>query len=214
MAIERDGQRVGQVPIEDLGILILNHSGAVVTQGLLDACSENNAVVVCCDGKRLPSSILLPLSGHSVHAETLRAQVAMTLPRRKRLWQQIVRSKITAQARLLGEPGKRIADLAPLVRSGDPDNIEARAARAYWPLLFGPSFRRNRTGAGVNSLLNYGYAVLRAVVARAICAAGLHPSVELHHHNRYDSLCLASDLMEPLRPAGRPQGIAPTGPCQ
>ena len=127
----------------------------------------------------------------------------MSLPLRKRLWQQLVQAKIGAQAAVLRE---RTGSAAPLdamtakVRSGDPDNTEAQAARAYWPRLFGPEFRRDRTAEGANALLNYGYAVLRAAVARAVCGAGLHPSVGLHHHNRYDALCLASDLMEPMRP--------------
>ena len=187
-----------------LGVLLLDHPGAAVSQGLLEACADNNVVVVSCDVKHQPNLVLLPLSGHSVQAEALRAQIGISVPRRKRLWQQLVRGKIAAQARTLeactGDSAPLTA-LIPLVRSGDPQNVEARAARAYWQRLFGPSFRRERNADGVNSLLNYGYAVLRASVARSVCAAGLHPSVELHHHNRYDSLCLASDLMEPLRPA-------------
>ena len=201
--IERDGERVGQVPLEDLGVLVVDHPGAVLSQGLLAACAEHDATVVFCDDKHLPNAVVLPLAGHSVQAETIRAQTAMTLPLRKRLWRQVVQAKIAAQAEVLRERTGSAAPLAamiPKVRSGDPDNVEAQAARAYWPRLFGPEFRRDRSAEGVNSLLNYGYAVLRAAAARAVCAAGLHPSMSLHHHNRYDPLCLASDLMEPARP--------------
>ena len=203
LMIERDGERVGQVPIEDLGILVVDHPGALMSQSLLATCAENDAAVVLCDEKHLPNAVLLPLQGHSVQAETIRAQTTMTLPLRKRLWQQLVQGKIAAQAAVLEEWTGTAAPIGALlskVRSGDPDNVEAQAARAYWPRLFGSEFRRDRSAGGVNALLNYGYAILRAAAARAICAAGLHPSVSLHHHNRYDTLCLASDLMEPVRP--------------
>ena len=203
LVIERDGDRVGEVPLEDLGVLVVDNSGAVLSEGLLAACAENDATVVFCDEKHLPNAVLLPLTGHSVQAETIRAQTAMTLPLRKRLWQQVVQGKITAQAEVLrGHTGSAapLGAMIAKVRSGDPDSMEAQAARAYWPRLFGPDFRRDRSAEGVNTLLNYGYAVLRAAAARAVCAAGLHPSVSLHHHNRYDALCLASDLMEPVRP--------------
>ena len=203
LVIERDGERAGQVPLEDLGVLVVDNPGAVFTQSLLNACAEHDATVVLCDDKHLPHAILLPMQGHSVQAETIRAQTAMSLPLRKQLWRQIVRGKIAGQADVLRErmgTDAPLRELAGRVRSGDPDNVEAQAARAYWPRLFGPAFRRDREAGGVNALLNYGYAVLRAAAARAVCAAGLHPSIGLHHHNRYDALCLASDLMEPMRP--------------
>lgn len=203
LVIERGGERAGQVPLEDLGVLVVDNPGALMSESLLVACADNDATVVLCDEKHLPSAVLLPLQGHSVQAETIRAQTAMTLPLRKRLWQQLVQGKIAAQAAVLEEctgTAAPIGALVPKVRSGDPDNVEAQAARAYWPRLFGPEFRRDRSAGGVNALLNYGYAILRAAAARAVCAAGLHPSVSLHHHNRYDALCLASDLMEPVRP--------------
>jgi CRISPR-associated protein Cas1 len=126
------------------------------------------------------------------------------LPTRKRVWQQLVKAKVRAQGNLLRElhgDDRGLIALSKHVRSGDPDNIEGRASRRYWPALFAdPSFRRNRDADDCNRHLNYGYAILRAIVARAICAAGLHPSLGLHHHNRYDTFSLASDLMEPFRP--------------
>jgi CRISPR-associated protein Cas1 len=203
MVIVRQGEEDATVPIEDLGVLILEHPAVQHTQRLLSACLANNVSVLICDGKRMPCAILLPLEGHSLHAKILRSQTALGEPARKRLWQAIVQAKVLAQARTLdfiGENGGPLRAMAVRVRSGDPENVEARAARAYWPLLFGKGFRRGREGGGPNPLLNYGYAVLRAAVARAIVGAGLHPALGLHHKNQYNPFCLADDLMEPLRP--------------
>jgi CRISPR-associated protein Cas1 len=161
--------------------------------------------------KHLPAAMMLPLSTHSTQTERFARQAAVSLPTRKRAWQQIVQAKLRAQARLLEEvTGKdwALGLMAGKVRSGDPDNLEAQAARIYWQALFGKegassaagTFRRDPEGEGINLFLNYGYAVLRAIVARALCASGLHPSLGVHHHNRYDTFCLADDLMEPFRP--------------
>jgi CRISPR-associated protein Cas1 len=160
--------------------------------------------VVLCDGCHNPAGLLLPLVGHTTQQERFEAQAAAGLPLKKRIWGQIVRSKVERQGAVLlqaygGDAG--LGAMSRRVRSGDPGNSEALAAQRYWPRLFGdPAFRRRRDGAGPNALLNYGYAVLRAAVARAICASGLHPSLGLHHCNRYDPFCLADDLMEPFRP--------------
>jgi CRISPR-associated protein Cas1 len=151
----------------------------------------------------MPIGMLLPLQTHFVQAERFAKQAQASLPTRKQLWKQLVQAKLKAQGRLLKElrgEDQGITALAQRVRSGDPDNLEAQASRRYWPALFNdPNFHRHRTADDQNRFLNYGYAVLRAIVARAICAAGLHPSLGLHHHNRYDAFCLADDLMEPLR---------------
>jgi CRISPR-associated protein Cas1 len=147
--------------------------------------------------------MLLPLVGHATQSERFEQQVNASEPTKKRLWAQIVRAKITAQGRHLASVrGKDhgLFAMAKRVRSGDPDNLEAQATRKYWPVLFGKDFRRDREAEDQNRLLNYGYAVLRATVARAIAAAGLHPTIGIHHHNRYDAYCLADDLMEPFRP--------------
>jgi CRISPR-associated protein Cas1 len=148
--------------------------------------------------------MLLPLAAHFAQAERFSAQARASLPTRKRVWQQIIKAKIKAQANLLMElhgSDNGVAALADQVHSGDPSNVEARAARRYWSLLFADAkFRRDREHEEQNLLLNYGYAVLRAIVARAICAAGLHPSLGIHHHNKYNAYCLADDLMEPFRP--------------
>lgn len=204
MVIDREGFESVSVPIEDMGILILDHTAITHTQGLLTACFENNVAVLICNAKHTPGSILLPLEGNSLHSRTIAQQVQITEPTRKRLWQTIVRAKIREQAKVLLHA---TGDNAPLpayaakVKSGDPDNLEAQAARIYWQKLFGQTFCRDPDVSGINSLLNYGYAVMRAAVARAIVGTGLHPALGLHHHNQYNSFCLADDLLEPLRPA-------------
>lgn len=204
LIIEQKGQEVGQIPVEDLGVLILQNPAIVATQALLLACQQNNVAVVLCDERHLPYSVLLPLTeANSLHSKIIREQVAATLPTRKRLWQQIVRQKIASQAIVLKRLNKNavaLERLAAQVKSGDGDNLEAQAAQKYWRLLFGEQFRRDSDAAGINSLLNYGYSIMRALVARAIVASGLHPALGVNHSNQYDGLCLADDLMEPFRP--------------
>jgi len=201
--VMKSGELAGKIPIEDIGVIVLDGPDIQVSHAFLAACAEANALVVVCSERHLPVGSLLPLAGHSIHTEILRLQIDSAKPTLKRTWQSIVRAKISAQANLLdhlGQSGKQVRNLLSFVRSGDPDNIEARAAARYFPLLFGPRFVRTRFAEGINGLLNYGYAVLRAAVARAVVGAGLHPSLGVNHRNRYNALCLADDAMEPLRP--------------
>jgi len=204
MVIVRDGYESTTVPIEDLGILILDHPAISHTQGLLSACFENNVAIIICDKKHMPSAIFMPLDGNSLHSKTVAQQIKITEPTRKRLWQAIVQAKIRGQAKVLhlttGD-NHSLSAYASRVKSGDPENVESQASRIYWQKLFGKDFRRNPRGGGVNTLLNYGYAIMRAAVSRAIVSTGLHPSLGLHHHNQYNSFSLADDLVEPLRPA-------------
>ncbi|MFN8710057.1 MAG: type II CRISPR-associated endonuclease Cas1 [Planctomyces sp.] len=191
------------VPLEDIAVLVVAHPQVSYTQAVLSDLVGNGGAFVTCDEKRMPNGMLLPLDTHSTQTARFHLQFELPLPRRKRLWQQVVQSKIAMQAMLLVEQTGCDYGLTPLigqVRSGDPSNVEARAARRYWPALFGNEFRRDRGAEDVNAMLNYGYAILRAAMARAVCASGLHPSVGLHHHNKYNSWCLADDLMEPFRP--------------
>jgi CRISPR-associated protein Cas1 len=192
------------IPLPEIAVLVAAHPQVSMTHAALSGiCAAGGAVVVC-DDKQLPVGMMLPLAGHSVQVERLAAQATAGQPLRKQLWKQIVVAKVNAQSRLLNElygNDGGIGDLAPRVRSGDTANIESQAARRYWPRLFAdPKFRRNREAEDQNRLLNYGYAIMRAIIARAICAAGLHPSLGIHHHNRYDAFCLADDLLEPYRP--------------
>lgn len=198
------GEVSASFPLVEIAALVLAHPQVSMSQAVLSGLAEGGAVVVVCDGRRMPCGMLLPLAGNFVQTERMAAQVQSTLPLRKRLWRQLVRAKVRAQGRLLETlhgDDRGLAALAGRVQSGDATNVEAQAARRYWPALFGdPAFRRDPGAEDQNRMLNYGYAVLRGIVARAICAAGLHPSLGLHHHNRYDAFCLASDLMEPYRP--------------
>ncbi len=204
LCIEQGREQVASIPVEDLGVLILAHPAIGLTQAAIVACQENNAVLVFCDGRHLPYSILLPLSeGHSLHQKILHQQIAVSKPTKKRIWQQIIREKIRQQVLTLEKSGQSNTNLVRLigeVRSGDPKNVEAQAAQRYWRMLFGNNFRRDQGLEGINALLNYGYAVMRALIARAVVGAGLHPALGVHHTNQYNGLCLVDDLMEPLRP--------------
>jgi len=194
------------IPIEDIGIVLLDHKQITITQGLLEALLSNNAAVITCDSSRMPVGLLLPLSGNTTQSERFQAQIEASLPLRKQLWQQTIQAKIGNQAYVLNTCRnavvKNMLAWVDEVKSGDSDNLEARAAAYYWANIFPaiPEFRRGREGAPPNNLLNYGYAILRAVVARSLVASGLLPTLGIHHHNRYNAYCLADDIMEPYRP--------------
>lgn len=197
---------VRTVPIEDLGVIILDNKQITITQGLIDALLENNCALITCDSRRMPVGLMLPLAGNTIQNERFRSQLDSSLPLRKQLWQQTIEAKIRNQAAVLkyvtGQEHKNMLKWSDSVRSGDADNMEARAAVYYWKTIFpnDPCFIRDREDEGANALLNYGYAILRAVVARALVGAGLLPTLGIHHHNRYNAYCLADDIMEPYRP--------------
>lgn len=197
------GGLAATVPLEDVAVLVVAHPQVSYTHAVLNELISQGGAFLTCDDRRMPAGLLLPLDGNVVQTERFQRQINLAAPKRKQLWRQVVRAKISMQAALLcarlgGDCG--LSKLLPSVRSGDPANVEGQAARRYWTALFGSDFRRDRAAGDHNRLLNYGYAVLRAAVSRAIVAAGLHPTVGLHHHNRYNSFCLADDLMEPFRP--------------
>ncbi len=193
-------------PIEDIGVVVLSHKQITITSGALEALLENNCAVITCDSKNMPIGLLLPLVGNTTQNERFRSQLDASQPLRKQLWQQTMQCKIRNQAAVLRQCSdaetKCMQAWANDVRSGDPENLEARAAVYYWKSLFGhiPNFIRDRDGVAPNNLLNYGYAILRAVVARSLVASGLLPILGIHHHNRYNAYCLADDIMEPYRP--------------
>ena len=194
------------VPIEDLGVIILDHKQITITQALLAELMDNNCAVITCDSQRLPTGLFLPLAGNTVQNERFRLQIDASLPLKKQLWQQTIEAKIRNQAAMLsyttGEVHKNMMKWSDSVKSGDTENMEARAAVYYWKTLFpdNPYFVRDHEGGGANALLNYGYAILRAIVARALVASRLLPTLGIHHHNRYNAYCLADDIMEPYRP--------------
>ncbi len=205
LTVSKDGAEQGRIPLDDVAVLLCNATayGLTYTNDLLVELANRGIPAVLCGSNYLPVAWLWPVEGHYVQALRMRCQLEASQPLRKRLWQAIVRAKIEQQRNVLElcqASGEGLAALAPRVRSGDPDNIEAQAARRYWPLLFGSGFRRDRSAGGANAFLNYGYTVLRAAVARAVAAAGLHPSVGIHHSNRSNPFCLVDDLMEPFRP--------------
>lgn len=195
---------LGRLPLDDLEVVLFAGRGLTCTGELMHSLAARAVPLVICDQRFVPSAVLWPVESHREQAGRIRAQAALPLPRRKRLWQELVQGKIRAQSealRLAGVPASaRIDALARLVKSGDGGNAEAEAARLYWPRLLGPDFRRDRDHAGVNALLNYGYTVLRAAVARAVMLAGLHPAFGLHHHAHHNTMPLLDDLVEPFRP--------------
>lgn len=193
------------VPIEDIGMLVLEHQQITLSHYLLDKLLANNASVITCNETRHPSGMMLPLEGNTLQSERFRAQIEATDPLKKQLWQQTVKAKITNQATVLKKWGIKhsyLTNLAKDVKSGDSDNHEAHAAAYYWSNLFPPAwqFFRRRDGPPPNNLLNYGYAIIRATIARAITGAGLLPTLGIFHRNRYNAYCLADDIMEPYRP--------------
>lgn len=203
LVIERPDVPKATLPIEDLGVVIIDDMRASYTQSVFLELLAAGATVMVSGRDHLPVGMMLPLDAHHVQTERHLAQVEAGLPLKKRLWQLLVAAKIGQQAAILhrftGHDGGLLL-LSKRVRSGDPDNLEAQAAQRYWPALFGGDFRRDRGTPGVNALLNYGYAVMRAAIARAVVASGLIPSLGVFHSNRSNPFCLADDLLEPYRP--------------
>jgi len=207
LAVEKNREEMGRIPLDDIGGVIPHAHGLSWSNNVLVKLGKLGVPVVICGPNHMPISCLWPFEGHHLQGARLAAQAAAPRPVAKRLWKEIIQAKIRMQGAVLGASGAEAGAfdrLARSVKSGDPENIEAQAARRYWSALMGPltdgNFRRDTNGDGLNGLLNYGYTVLRAIVLRAICAAGLHPGLGLHHANRANAFALADDLMEPYRP--------------
>ncbi len=194
------------IPIEDIGIVVLDNKRITITQGVLEALLENNCAVITCNESHLPIGMHLPLVGNSTQTERMRHQIEASLPLKKQLWQQTISAKILNQATILkqirGTEVRNMLKWASEVKSGDSENLEARAAVYYWQNAFPmiENFSRSREGVSPNNLLNYGYAILRAIVARALVSSGLLTTLGIHHRNKYNAYCLADDIMEPYRP--------------
>jgi CRISPR-associated protein Cas1 len=201
-----DGEtKTALIPVEDIGIVMIDNQQITITSGLIQALQENNVALITCDNRHMPQSMLLPLEGNSIQQERYDNQLAATEPLKKQLWQQTIIQKIKNQGASLDSLNLKSNYLIPLhrsVKSGDTDNCEATAAVYYWQTIFKhiDGFVRHREGPPPNNFLNYGYAILRGTMARSIVAAGLLPTLGIFHKNRYNAYCLADDLMEPYRP--------------
>ena len=195
--------RLGQAPLDDIeAVSFSNPAASLTTQAIAALCARGAPLVICGTDFR-PVGYLLPVDGHHAQGDRIEAQAAANLPLKKRLWGEVARAKITAQAAALerlGGDARGLREMAARVRSGDPANLEAQAAQRYFPAFFGAGFRRDRDAEGANAMLNYGYTILRSAMARAVVGAGLHPSLSLHHRSKGDALRLVDDLMEPFRP--------------
>jgi CRISPR-associated protein Cas1 len=190
-------------PVEDLGFVVIENQQITISMPLLSELINNNVAVVFCNNAHYPSSMLLNLDGHHIQQELFSKQIEASEPLKKNLWKQTVEAKIRNQAgvlRKLSKDYRKVLYFEDKVKSGDAENAEGSAARAYWPLLFGEKFIREQHGDPPNNLLNYGYAIIRASVARALAGSGLLATLGIHHHNKYNAFCLADDIMEPYRP--------------
>ncbi len=204
LVVDHDREEKARIPVEDMGVLILSNPQICITQATLASLLDAGAVVVVCNQRHLPSGILAPLSAHTLHGRVANAQAVAPAQRKADIWQQLIRCKLERQSRLLahrGESGVAAALKAMSLRvtPNDQENREAQAAQHYWRALMGKDFTRSQNSV-TNRRLNYGYALIRAALARAIVGSGLHPAFGIKHHNQYDAFALADDLIEPLRP--------------
>jgi len=200
-----DTEELKSIPIEDIGVIVLDHFQITITQKVFESLLNNNAAIISCNASHMPQGLFLNLDGNSVQTERFKNQIQASEPLKKRLWQQTIECKINNQSKILEKRGINIKNMqywASSVKSGDSENHESRAAAFYWSNIFAnlPNFTRGRFDNPPNNLLNYGYAVLRAVVARSLVSSGLLPTLGLHHRNKYNAYCLADDIMEPYRP--------------
>lgn len=203
MIISNKHQVIGRVSLDNIQAVIVNPHGATLSAGVVSALAERGVPLVFSGPHFKPVAYVLPVVGHHEVSGRIETQVTASKPQQKQAWKQVVQSKILMQALVLehvGADSSRLRDMIPSVRSGDSGNVEAQAARHYWRNVFGQDFRRDRDSPGLNALLNYGYAVIRAAVARAVVATGLHPSMGIHHRNPMDTMRLVDDFMEPWRP--------------
>ncbi len=203
LVVSEGREEVGRVPLDDVAAVIVHAHGVTWSTNLIIALAERGAIMVLCGSNHAPVAVCMPLEGHHAQNARMRAQWEAGKPLAKQVWRQVVCAKIRWQGAVLaafGHQGLAFETLARSVGSGDPANVEAQAARRYWPMLMGEDFRREREADGVNAMLNYGYAVLRSLVARSVIASGLHPTIGIHHANRGNAFALADDLIEPFRP--------------
>ncbi len=205
IVIQQGREELGTVPLDDIAVLLLSAQGVTLTKNVINALSEKGCITIFCGSNYIPLSMVIPIASHTYFTKIIKTQINVSDPLKKRIWQQIVIQKIKNQALSLKFCGKEdksllIEKISRMVKSGDPDNREAYAAKMYWKALFGDSFIRDKDGDGINALLNYGYAIMRACMVRAICSHGLITSLGIHHDNNLNQFCLADDLFEIYRP--------------
>jgi CRISPR-associated protein Cas1 len=205
LKISKDGERLAQVPLDDIAVLLISAQSVLFSKHILNELAERGSVSILCGKNYIPVSVIMPVSGHYQQAGIVKTQIDASAPFKKNIWKQIVEEKLKNQAKSLILYGKNdnagfVRNIAKTVKSGDPDNREAYGAKVYWKALFGREFIRDPNGDGINILLNYGYAIVRASVARAVCAAGLLPQFGVFHANNLNPFCLADDFLEPFRP--------------
>lgn len=204
--LTRGDTLVKTVPIEDIGLVVLDNKRITITSGVISSMLDNNVALITCGSTSMPEGLLLPLSSNSIQSERFSHQIGASVPLKKQLWQQTIVAKIINQAGMIrytsGEYAKNMKAWSEDVKSGDVENMEGRAAAYYWRNVFPAvdNFVRGQNEAPPNNMLNYGYAILRAIIARAIVSSGMLPTLGIHHHNRYNAYCLADDIMEPYRP--------------
>lgn len=200
----KENKELATIPIEDIGVVVLDHPQVTLSQALLASLIDSNVAVISCNEKHHPVGLFLPLDTHSLQSERFKVQLEASEPLKKQLWAQTIAAKVENQAKLLerlGKDARQLFALVPQIKSGDSENIEGRAARVYWQILLGEDdFVRERFGKAPNPQLNYAYAILRAAVARALVSSGLLPTLGIFHRNKYNAYCLADDIMEPYRP--------------
>jgi CRISP-associated protein Cas1 len=203
MIIKRDGDEISRIPLDDILAVIANAHGLTYSNSLLVQLATRGSILVVCGANHFPVAFLGAIEGNHAQGGRIDDQISAARPLKKQIWKNITIQKIRMQAATLkafGENDVRLEMLTREVKSGDITNIEAQAARHYWPKLMGSDFKRDRSLGGANAMLNYGYTILRAAVARSVIATGLHPSIGIHHKNRTNSFSLVDDLMEPFRP--------------
>lgn len=203
MVIKDESKILGQIPLDDISTLLLTSHGITLSKNVLNALAERNCITVLCGKNYVPQSMVLPVANHCFFTKNVKMQIDCSVPFKKRIWQQIVVQKIKNQSIALkscGKDGGILDEIASAVKSGDQTNREGHAAKTYWRILFGKEFVRDRYAPGINALLNYGYAVMRAAMARAICSAGLIAALGVNHRNNLNQFCLADDFFEIYRP--------------
>ncbi len=201
--LKNDERTTATIPLEDIGLIVLEHPQITLTSILLEKLMQQKVALVSCDSKYMPSGMHLPFESNTEQTARMRTQIEASLPLKKQLWQQTIKTKIENQASVLmrlGENNERLLYLKDKVLSGDSKNCEAQAASYYWGKIYGSGFVRSRVKETPNAQLNYGYAILRSIMARALVSSGMHPSFGIFHKNKYNAFCLADDIMEPYRP--------------